>query len=173
MGQTSRTVTLERLPDGSPRPPYLLAFDHVCRDIAAGRLRPGDQVPVRLYRDAWGIAYATVASTMRELQQAGIVYTEQGYGTFVTDGAPTLIASLGLSPFHSEQIAPVLSPELTALEDQVEELQSTAEALLTRAQTDAPPRISLADVTGLQTGIRRLNFRIAALRERVRQAPAP
>lgn len=74
-------------PDG-PVPPYEQIKQQVARQVADGRLRPGDKLPtVRGLAEELGLAPNTVARAYRELEAAGVVDTRGRSGTFVADDA--------------------------------------------------------------------------------------
>lgn len=63
--------------------------------LARGVLRPGDRVPsVRELADFAGVNVNTARAVYRELEQEGLISSQQGRGTFVTDKAGGL-AELG------------------------------------------------------------------------------
>ena len=74
--------------DGMPL--YRQIMDQVKYLIAAGRLRPGDELPtVRGLAQDLLINPNTVGRAYRELEQAGILTTRQGAGTCVSEkGTP-------------------------------------------------------------------------------------
>ncbi|MGB9776410.1 MAG: GntR family transcriptional regulator [Anaerolineae bacterium] len=72
----------------SPVPIYVQIEEQVRALIAAGRLRPGDQLPtIRQLAVDLGVNYNTVARAYLELERAGIITTQRGRGTFVA-GVP-------------------------------------------------------------------------------------
>ena len=61
-------------------------MDQVTAGIAAGTLRPGDQLPtVRQLAVDLSINPNTVTRAYRELEIRGVLDTEQGTGTFISD----------------------------------------------------------------------------------------
>ncbi len=92
-------------------PAYLQIYRQVQRLAAAGRLRPGDQLPtVRQLARQVGVNFNTSARAYRALHTAGIVTTQRGRGTFVLEdwsahrasaARPRLLAALA-SEFVSE-----------------------------------------------------------------------
>ncbi|HQN01219.1 MAG TPA: GntR family transcriptional regulator [Candidatus Hydrogenedentes bacterium] len=72
------------------KPIYRQIMDQVKYLIASGRLSPGDELPtVRGLAQDLLINPNTVARAYRELEQAGILVTRQGAGTYVsTQGTP-------------------------------------------------------------------------------------
>ena len=56
--------------------------------VATGRLAPGDELPpVRVLAQQLVINPNTVVRAYRELEAAGLVYSRQGSGTYVAEGA--------------------------------------------------------------------------------------
>jgi GntR family transcriptional regulator len=75
-----------RLDGHSGVPVYRQLIDQVHGAIAAGILRPGDQLPtVRLVAVELAINPNTVSRAYREMEIRGILDTQQGTGTFIAD----------------------------------------------------------------------------------------
>jgi GntR family transcriptional regulator len=75
-----------RLDGHSGVPVYRQLIDQVQGAIAAGALRPGDQLPtVRLVAVELAINPNTVLRAYREMEIRGILDTQQGTGTFIAD----------------------------------------------------------------------------------------
>src|ERR1700751_6276454 len=73
-----------RLDGHSGVPVYRQLIDQVQGAIAAGVLRPGDQLPtVRLVAVELAINPNTVLRAYREMEIRGILDTQQGTGTFI------------------------------------------------------------------------------------------
>jgi len=67
-------------------PVYRQLIDQVRGGIAAGSLRPGDQLPtVRQLAVDLAINPNTVMRAYRELELGGLLETHQGTGTFISD----------------------------------------------------------------------------------------
>jgi len=65
-------------------PIYAQIEEQVRAMIAAGQLRPGDQLPtIRQLAADLRINYNTVAHAYMELDRAGVITTQRGRGTFV------------------------------------------------------------------------------------------
>ena len=78
-----------RLDARSGVPVYRQLIDQVQGAIAAGALRPGDQLPtVRLVAVDLAINPNTVLRAYREMEIRGILDTQQGTGTFIADRQP-------------------------------------------------------------------------------------
>ncbi|HEX5228343.1 MAG TPA: GntR family transcriptional regulator [Bryobacteraceae bacterium] len=70
-------------------PAYRQIIDQVLGGIAAGSLRPGDQLPtVRQLAVDLAINPNTVVRAYRELEIREVLSTQQGTGTFLTDKKP-------------------------------------------------------------------------------------
>jgi GntR family transcriptional regulator len=70
-------------------PAYRQIIDQVLGGIAAGTLRAGDQLPtVRQLAVDLAINPNTVVRAYRELEIRGVLATQQGTGTFITDQKP-------------------------------------------------------------------------------------
>lgn len=72
----------------SPVPIYVQIEEQVRALVAAGQLRPGNQLPtIRQMAVDLGVNYNTVARAYLELERAGVITTQRGRGTFVA-GVP-------------------------------------------------------------------------------------
>jgi GntR family transcriptional regulator len=72
-------------------PAYRQIIDQVMGGIAAGTLRPGDQLPtVRQLAVDLAINPNTVVRAYRELEIREVLATQQGTGTFLTDKKPAV-----------------------------------------------------------------------------------
>jgi GntR family transcriptional regulator len=75
-----------QLDNGSGVPAYRQIIDAVLAGMASGTLAPGDQLPtVRQLAVDLSINPNTVIRAYRELEIRGILSTQQGTGTFVTN----------------------------------------------------------------------------------------
>jgi GntR family transcriptional regulator len=80
---------LVRLDARSGVPAYRQIIDQVLGAMAAGALKPGDQLPtVRQLAVDLAINPNTVVRAYRELEIREVLSTQQGTGTFVTDKKP-------------------------------------------------------------------------------------
>jgi DNA-binding GntR family transcriptional regulator len=84
-----------------PVPLYRQIADAVRKRIEDRELRPGDLVPSesRLMADH-GVARTTARRAIRELREAGLVYTVQGEGTFV--GPSDVVRAPRRTPVYRE-----------------------------------------------------------------------
>ena len=70
-------------------PIYTQIVNQVQAQVAGGILQPGDQLPtVRALAEELRINFNTVARAYRILDEARIISTQQGRGTFITEVPP-------------------------------------------------------------------------------------
>ena len=70
-------------------PIYIQIVNQVQAQIAGGILQPGDQLPtVRALAEELRVNFNTVARAYRILDEARIISTQQGRGTYITEIPP-------------------------------------------------------------------------------------
>jgi GntR family transcriptional regulator len=70
-------------------PIYTQIVNQVQAQVAGGALRPGDQLPtVRALAEELRVNFNTVARAYRILDEARIISTQQGRGTYITEIPP-------------------------------------------------------------------------------------
>jgi GntR family transcriptional regulator len=70
-------------------PIYLQIVERIRALIAAGRLKPGDQLPtVRALATELRVNFNTIARAYRILDEGGIISTQQGRGTYILELPP-------------------------------------------------------------------------------------
>ncbi len=70
-------------------PIYIQIVDQVRQQIAAGEIKLGEQLPtVRALAAELRINFNTVARSYRLLDEAGIISTQQGRGTYILEQPP-------------------------------------------------------------------------------------
>ena len=70
-------------------PIYVQIVERLTYLMATGILKPGDQLPtIRQLADDLRVNFNTVARSYRILDQAGLVSTQQGRGTYVLESLP-------------------------------------------------------------------------------------
>ena len=68
-------------------PIYVQIVDQVRQRVSTGELRPGDQLPtVRQLATELRVNFNTVARAYRMLDEAGLISTQQGRGTYIWEG---------------------------------------------------------------------------------------
>lgn len=59
---------------------------HIAREIAEGRIKPGDKLPTEhILAKAFGVSRSVVREAIAQLRNEGLVETRQGVGAFVRD----------------------------------------------------------------------------------------
>jgi GntR family transcriptional regulator len=70
-------------------PIYTQIVNQVQAQVAGGKLKPGDQLPtVRALAEELRVNFNTVARAYRILDEARIISTQQGRGTYITEIPP-------------------------------------------------------------------------------------
>ena len=73
----------------SGAPIYTQIVEQVKQQVVSGELKPGDQLPtVRALAQELRINFNTVARAYRLLDEASIISTQQGRGTYILDVPP-------------------------------------------------------------------------------------
>jgi GntR family transcriptional regulator len=76
-------------------PIYMQVVERIKEMIADGRLKAGDQLPtVRALALEMRVNFNTVARAYRILDEAGIISTQQGRGTYILDTPPPEVAEV-------------------------------------------------------------------------------
>lgn len=67
-------------------PIYIQVFEQVRQQVASGELKPGDQLPtVRALAADLRVNFNTIARAYRMLDEAHIISTQQGRGTYILE----------------------------------------------------------------------------------------
>jgi GntR family transcriptional regulator len=70
-------------------PIYLQIMEQIKRQIASGELQPGDQLPtVRQLATDLRVNFNTIARAYRLLDEAGVISTQHGRGTYILEDTP-------------------------------------------------------------------------------------
>lgn len=70
-------------------PVYLQLVDQIRQQVSAGDLLPGDQLPtVRQLAAELRLNFNTIARAYRILDEAGLISTQQGRGTYISEETP-------------------------------------------------------------------------------------
>jgi GntR family transcriptional regulator len=73
----------------SGTPIYTQIVEQVKQQVISGQLKPGDQLPtVRALALELRVNFNTVARAYRQLDEAGIISTQQGRGTYILEVPP-------------------------------------------------------------------------------------
>lgn len=82
-------VVLEELDFRSHTPIYLQVMERIKHLVGNGELKAGDQLPtVRQLAAELRVNFNTIARAYRMLDEAGVISTQQGRGTFVLEPPP-------------------------------------------------------------------------------------
>ena len=74
-------------------PIYIQIVEQVRQQVVAGGLKPGDQLPtVRALASDLRINFNTVSRAYRLLDEAGVISTQQGRGTYILEMPPPEVA---------------------------------------------------------------------------------
>lgn len=75
-------------------PIYTQIVDQIRAQVAGGVLQPGDQLPtVRALAEELRVNFNTVARAYRILDEARIISTQQGRGTYITEIPPPKVSA--------------------------------------------------------------------------------
>ncbi|MFF2927179.1 GntR family transcriptional regulator [Streptomyces celluloflavus] len=97
--------------------PYQRIVQDVRDNVRSGRLTAGTKLPsTRELAEEYGVAAGTVQRALTELRTAGLIYSHQGRGSFITDTA-------------TETIEDSTARALRALEEQVADLAARLEKI--------------------------------------------
>ncbi len=90
---TNRSQFTLQLDFHSGLPIYNQIVDQIQQSIAAGTLKPGDQLPtVRALAEELRVNFNTVARAYRLLDESRIISTQQGRGTYIMEIPPPEIS---------------------------------------------------------------------------------
>ena len=89
---TNKRLTLQ-IDFRSGLPIYKQIVNQVQAQVASGILKPGDQLPtVRALAEELRVNFNTVARAYRILDEARIISTQQGRGTYITESPPPTVS---------------------------------------------------------------------------------
>jgi GntR family transcriptional regulator len=85
-------------------PSYVQIIEQIQGLLAAGELKPGDQLPtVRQLASELRVNFNTIARAYRMLDEAGLISTQRGRGTYILDVAePEIENHLKKSALHAQ-----------------------------------------------------------------------
>jgi GntR family transcriptional regulator len=102
-------------------PIYVQIVEQVQQLVASGKLNPGDQLPtVRQLASELRVNFNTIARAYRMLDEAGLISTQQGRGTYILDqpeeGLGDLLKAETLEDQTTHFINEVIRQGFTAIE---------------------------------------------------------
>ena len=90
---------------GSSVPIYVQIVDQVREQLAAGLLKPGDQLPtVRQLASELRVNFNTIARAYRLLDEAGLISTQRGRGTYLVESGSEKLAEVFRNMTIEEQL---------------------------------------------------------------------
>ncbi len=109
--------------------------------LASGTLKPGDQLPtVRALATELRVNFNTVARAYRMLDEAGVISTQQGRGTYILEPPPSLASELLRHELLQNLARRYLNEALRLGFDRQQSLQIFQEAAQTWQETDSPSK---------------------------------
>ncbi len=127
-------------------PIYLQILSQIKGHVAAGRLQPGDQLPtVRQMAADLRVNFNTVARAYRILDEAGLISTQQGRGTYVV-GPEDRKQMEGLRRASLRALARAFLADAARMGLGPDEIEAMIEKLLSRWRaTGSPPEDGESD----------------------------
>jgi GntR family transcriptional regulator len=102
------------LDKNSPEPLYTQLFSRLMEKIETGELKAGDRVPAeRELAESLNVSRITARQAIDALVKSGLVYREQGRGTFVAE--PRMRSLMGFASFSQDMISRGLHPSSVVL----------------------------------------------------------
>jgi GntR family transcriptional repressor for pyruvate dehydrogenase complex len=93
------TLKLDKVSRG-PHLPTLVASS-ISREIAEGRLKPGDQLPTeQALASTFGVSRNVVREAIARLRSENRIWTQQGRGAFVSDTSNTTVLTIEYDPLQ-------------------------------------------------------------------------
>jgi GntR family transcriptional regulator len=123
-------------------PIYTQIVNQIQAQVVGGVLKPGDQLPtVRALAEELRVNFNTVARAYRILDEARIISTQQGRGTYITDVPPPkvteklrreslealtqrYISEAARLDFSTSEISQMVKEQLKAWKDEAQEIKS-------------------------------------------------
>jgi DNA-binding GntR family transcriptional regulator len=126
-------------PVNESRPTYLVVADRLRGRIASGEFAVGSKLPAgKELAEEYGVAPNTVLAAVRALREEGVVFSQQGRGTFVRGVDPQQLREASASPEFLElsaRLDDILSA-LDALTRRVSGLERTVQSSAGDAEGD-------------------------------------
>jgi GntR family transcriptional regulator len=124
----------------SGQPIYLQLVEQIRRLIASGELKPGDQLPtVRQLATDLRINFNTVARAYRLLDEAGLISTQHGRGTYIWE-APSEETTRQLRLQVLEELTARYLSETARLGFSYAEVSATVEQRIAEWKNGDPPQ---------------------------------
>lgn len=127
----------------SEQPIYLQIVEQVQKMVSSGELKVGDQLPtVRQLATELRVNFNTVARAYRMLDEAGLISTQHGRGTYIWE-QPDPASLLNLRQKSLEELTERFVAEAFNLGCQAEEIRQMLEKTISNWETrNSPPNES-------------------------------
>jgi GntR family transcriptional regulator len=118
---TCRTLAdVDKLNPDDPRPPYRQVADALTHAIDSGTYTPGAKLPPHAaVAEQYGVSVGTVKRAFADLQNAGLIVTRQGQGSYVRATPGEGGAAAGEADLRS--VVAALAARVAAIERQLAE----------------------------------------------------
>lgn len=122
-------MNIQSLDKGSHTPLYLQLLMHLVRLVETGELKPGNKLPSeRELAERLGVSRITARQAIETMLERGLVYREQGRGTFVAE--PKLRGLRGFTSFSEDMRQRGMKPSSRILVQEVVTVDETTQNLL-------------------------------------------
>jgi GntR family transcriptional regulator len=129
-------------------PIYVQVVERIKERLAAGQLRPGDQLPtVRSLAMELRVNFNTIARAYRIMDDAGIISTQQGRGTFILE-LPSPEVSEIIRQKALEELTRRYLADAERLGISLEELDEVLNKRVTQWQENRPPSTNNLSIDG-------------------------
>jgi len=121
MSEWPELGNVEAIQKDSPLPLYFQLKELLRQEIESGHWQPGQRIPSEAELcQAFDISRSVVRQALRELEYQGLLYREQGKGTFVAQ--PKISESLmqDLSGFYEDMVTKGLTPLTKVLRQEIQ-----------------------------------------------------
>jgi len=120
-------------------PIYLQVVERIKERLAAGQLKPGDQLPtVRSLALELRVNFNTIARAYRILDESGIISTQQGRGTYILE-LPTPEASASIRSQALQDLTQRFLADAERLGASAEELDEVWKKQVRPGKENRPP----------------------------------
>ncbi|MDB5438259.1 MAG: GntR family transcriptional regulator [Caulobacteraceae bacterium] len=118
MTSPPRNLSFGPISAAAPGPLYEQLVAAVKREVAAGRLSPGDSLPsLRVLAGDLLVSLITVKRAYEELEREGVIYSRQGLGAFVAEAGVQAVRDDRAAAARTALAAAIAAGREAGLED--------------------------------------------------------
>jgi DNA-binding GntR family transcriptional regulator len=157
---------------------YLVARDHIARQIHSGALKPGAKLPSeRQLQDGLGVARGTIREALFQLESEGMIFRRDRSGWYVSPEPVTYDPTrwAGFMTYVSEQgrqpATETLSTASVEAQDGVAKAMGLPLVERIYVEAERAPDLLAHDLDGSLTQILKSRYRLAVTRNRVEMQP--